>query len=167
MLVLGIDPGLCRTGYGLLSRRGRKIALVEAGVIRSDDEQPLEQRLLELHRGVAEVIAEFRPDAMAVEQLFSAYEHPRTAILMGHARGTVFLAAAQAGVPVTSYTPARIKKNLTGDGRADKERMQRAVAETLRLTAPLEPPDVADAIAAALCHLHFAKPLDLAAGFGI
>jgi crossover junction endodeoxyribonuclease RuvC len=155
VLVLGIDPGLRVTGYGLLRREGGKISLVEAGVIRSDEDEPLEKRLLEIHRGVSEVIAEFKPDAVAAEQLFSAYAHPRTAILMGHARGTVFLAAAQAGLPVTGYTPARIKKNLTGFGRAEKVQMQRAIQETLRLPAPPEPHDVADALAAALCHLHF------------
>jgi crossover junction endodeoxyribonuclease RuvC len=157
VILLGIDPGLRVTGYGVLSAEAGKIAVVEAGVVRSTDGRPMEKRLLELFTGIAEVIEEFRPHSIGVEQLYAAYRHPRTAILMGHARGAVFLAAARAGVPVVSYTPARIKKNLTGNGRADKSQMQRAVQAALKLRELPRPPDVADALAAALCHLHFLR----------
>lgn len=153
MLVLGIDPGLGCTGYGLLRTAGPRVEVVEAGALRTKPATPLPGRLRELHDGLAEVLAEFRPDAVAVEQLFSSYAHPRTAILMGHARGVIFLAAAQAGIPVAGYPPARVKKSLTGDGRAGKEQMQVAIQAALRLPAPPEPHDVADALAVALCHI--------------
>lgn len=156
-IVLGIDPGLSCTGYAVLAKEGDRVRLLEAGAIRSDDEQPLERRVMEIHQGVAEVIAEFRPESVAAEMLYSNYAHPRTAILMGHARGAVFLAAAQAGLSVTGYTPSRIKKNLTGHGHADKEQVQRAVVAALKLDRPPSPHDVSDAIAAALCHLHFLR----------
>jgi crossover junction endodeoxyribonuclease RuvC len=154
MILLGIDPGLRVTGYGVLSAEGPKVRVVEAGVVRSTDGRPLEKRLFELFTGVSEVLAEFKPHSIGVEQLYSSYRHPRTAILMGHARGAVFLAAAVAGIPVVGYTPARIKKNLTGNGRAEKAQMQRAVQAALNLPELPKPPDVADALAAALCHLH-------------
>jgi crossover junction endodeoxyribonuclease RuvC len=100
---------------------------------------------------------QFRPQAVAVEQLYAHYDHPRTAILMAHARGVVFLAAAQRGVPVISYNATRIKKTVTGNGRAPKDQVQRAVQRELGLAALPEPPDVADALAAALCHYYAFK----------
>jgi crossover junction endodeoxyribonuclease RuvC len=109
---------------------------------------------LELHEGIREVIAAFQPAAMALEQLFSTYQHPRTAILMGHARGVLCLSAAQAGIPVVHYSATRVKKLLTGAGRAPKEQVQRAIAGELRLKSAPEPHDVADACAVALCHFH-------------
>jgi crossover junction endodeoxyribonuclease RuvC len=104
---------------------------------------------------VADVIAALRPEVMALEQLYSHYARPRTAILMGHARGVICLAATQAGIPVVSYAATRIKKILTGAGRAPKGQMQRAIQFELGLAQLPEPPDVADALAAAVCHFHF------------
>jgi crossover junction endodeoxyribonuclease RuvC len=101
-----------------------------------------------------EILKEFRPQAMAVEQLYAHYDHPRTAILMAHARGVVFLGAAQHGVPVVSYNATRIKKTITGNGRAPKDQVQRTVQRELGLPRLPEPPDVADALAAALCHYY-------------
>jgi len=115
------------------------------------------ERLLSLYNGLVEVIEQYRPDVMAAEQLYAHYEHPRTAILMAHARGVIFLAAAQKGVPVTSYNATRIKKTVTGNGHASKEQVQRTVQRELGLAALPEPPDVADALAAALCHYYTQK----------
>jgi crossover junction endodeoxyribonuclease RuvC len=152
--VLGIDPALGTTGYGVLQCSGPATRLVDAGVIRVPRTATLELRLKELHDGVTELIQIHRPTALAIEQLYLHYERPTTAILMGHARGVIFLAAAQAGIPVTSYEPTKVKKLLTGNGRAPKSQMQLAVQQQLRLARPLDPPDVADALGIALCHAH-------------
>lgn len=153
MRILGIDPGLLRTGYGLIDTApvGRP-SLVEAGVIRAAVKQPLELRLKEIYDGLRDVMAEFKPDVAVVEQLFSTYAHPRTAILMGHARGVIFLTAAEADVPVESYAPNRIKQAVTNSGHADKRQVQRAVQTAFNLAKPPQPADVADALAIALCH---------------
>ena len=156
MRILGIDPGLERTGYGVVELPAGVGAprLVEAGVIRTARTDTLPRRLAEIQLGLASVIEEFKPQAMAVEELYSHYGHPRTAILMGHARGVALLAAAQAGVPVTSYGATHIKKALVGSGHAGKEQMQRAIQSHFGLKAPPQPADVADALAVALCHAH-------------
>jgi len=153
-IILGIDPALGTTGYGVLRATGRRVALVDAGIVRANRNHTLEERLRELFEGITEVIAQHAPQHFAMEQLYSHYERPRTAILMGHARGVICLAAAQAGVAVTSYEPTKVKKLLTGNGRAPKNQMQAAVQQQLRLAKPLEPADVADALAIALCHFH-------------
>lgn len=160
--VLGIDPGLNITGYGLLDFEGRTPRLVEAGVVRGKTRGSLTARLLEIHAGVAEVIARFRPHAMAIEELYSHYERPRTAILMGHARGVICLAAAQAGIGVTHYSATQVKNILTGAGRASKAQVQRAIQRELGLLQAPEPPDVADALAIALCHGHLKDKLTAA-----
>jgi crossover junction endodeoxyribonuclease RuvC len=152
MRVLGIDPGLQVTGYGLLASRGVRVRVAEAGVVRTDGGQSLAQRIRKIHGSVVGLVSDLRPDVIAVEELYSHYRHPVTAILMGHARGVVFLAAAEAGVDVVSYGATRIKKALTGHGRASKQQVQHMVQSTLRLKALPEPADVADALAVALCH---------------
>lgn len=152
--ILGIDPGLNITGYGVLEIAGGRVKLCEAGVVRGTTKGSISSRLEEIHAGVVDVIAALNPTAMAVEQLYSHYKHPRTAILMGHARGVICLAAAQAGIGVIHYSATQIKKVLTGDGRAPKSQMQRAVQRELQLPEPPDPPDVADALAAALCHYY-------------
>ena len=149
---MGVDPGLVATGYGVINASERQPSLIEAGVIRSRDKDPLEKKLLEIHRGMTEVIRDLAPVVVVVEELYSKYNHPRTAILMGHARGTIYVAAAATGIPVVSYAPTRIKKSLTGNGRASKEQMQRMVQQVFGLRQVPHPPDVADALAVALCH---------------
>ena len=157
MRILGIDPGLERTGYGVVETRDGApgtMRLLEAGIIRTSAKDALADRLAEIRSGLAAVFAEFRPDAVAVEELYSHYKHPRTAILMGHARGIALLAAAEAGVPVASYGATHIKKALVGSGHASKHQVQRAIQSHFGLRAPPEPADVADALAVALCHAH-------------
>lgn len=162
MRILGLDPGLQITGYGVLESTGAGPRVVEAGVIRPGEGSAadLAPRIARLYDGLIEVINAHQPSAVAVEQLYAHYEHPRTAILMGHARGVLLLAAAQRGIPVTSYAATAVKKTVTGHGRATKEQMQAAVTRELRLTLIPEPPDVADALAIALCHYHARKSLE-------
>jgi crossover junction endodeoxyribonuclease RuvC len=152
--VLGIDPGLNTTGYGVLELAVGGPKLCEAGIVRGHDRRSLTSRIAELFEGVVDVIDQLKPCAMALEQLYSHYQRPRTAILMGHARGVICLAAARAGVPVISYSATQVKKALTGNGRAKKDQMQRAVQQELKLKQLPEPPDVADALAIALCHYY-------------
>ena len=161
--ILGIDPGLHITGYGVLEVGADAPRLCEAGVIRGKARGPLDTRLLDIHQGVAEVIAAFHPTVMSLEQLYSHYQHPRTAILMGHARGVICLAAAEAGIPVASYAATQVKRILTGSGRAPKSQVQQAIRHELGLAQVPEPPDVADALAIALCHYYLKdKPIELA-----
>lgn len=155
--ILGIDPGLNVSGYGVIESTGTAIRLVEAGIVRTKARATLEERLGELHQALTEIIAALQPDVMALEQLFSHYERPRTAILMGHARGVICLAAQSAGIRVESFEPTRVKKLLTGSGRAPKSQMQMAVKLQLNLRTVPEPADVADALAIALCGHHFAR----------
>jgi crossover junction endodeoxyribonuclease RuvC len=153
--ILGLDPGLQTTGYGVLEVADRGPRVVEAGVIRSAegrDPADMAKRLKALYDGLCEVLDQWKPVAMAVEQLYAHYEHPRTAILMAHARGLFFLAGAQRNIPVMSYAATKVKKLITGSGRASKEQMQHAVARELGLAGPPEPHDVADALGIALCH---------------
>ncbi|MCP4581453.1 MAG: crossover junction endodeoxyribonuclease RuvC [candidate division Zixibacteria bacterium] len=153
-IYVGVDPGLGITGYGVLEYNGGKIALKEAGCIRTTRNLPLEQRLIEIYSGLSEVIEEFHPDEVVIEDLYSHYRHPKTAIIMGHARGAVFLSAAKSKVPVKSYGATMIKKSLTGNGRASKIQVQHMIKNKLGLKEIPEPPDVADALAAAMCHIN-------------
>src|SRR5688572_16302289 len=137
--ILGVDPGLNITGYGVLDFSARGPKLCEAGVVRGRSRKSLTDRLLEIHTGLAEVIATLQPTAMALEQLYSHYARPRTSILMGHARGVICLAAAQAGIPVMHYSATQIKKVLTGNGRAPKAQVQTAIQKELRLKQLPEP----------------------------
>ncbi|RJP22826.1 MAG: crossover junction endodeoxyribonuclease RuvC [Candidatus Abyssobacteria bacterium SURF_5] len=149
---MGIDPGLAATGYGIIETCGRVPSLIEAGVVRARAKDPLEKRLLDLFTGTTEIIAEFEPTVVVIEELYSTYAHPRTAIMMGHARGAIFTAAASRGLPVVSYASTRIKNSLTGHGRASKEQVQKMVQHAFGLPELPNPPDVADALAVALCH---------------
>ena len=152
--VLGVDPGLNRTGYAILERSVRAPVLREGGIIQSSPGLSLAERVLELGRGLRDIISEFKPQVLAIEQVFSTSQFPKTAILMAHARGALLYAAADAGIPVVDYTPTQIKRLLTGSGRASKEQIQHAIRQELRLEKLLEPNDVADAFAVALCHYH-------------
>jgi crossover junction endodeoxyribonuclease RuvC len=155
--ILGVDPGLQITGYAVLEIAARGPVVCEAGVIRTAEgrETPdMARRVLSLYNGLVEVVVQYRPNVMVVEQLYAHYQHPRTAILMAHARGVIFLSAAQHNIPVVSYNASRIKKTITGHGRASKEQVQYTILRELRLAQMPEPPDVADALAAALCHYY-------------
>jgi crossover junction endodeoxyribonuclease RuvC len=150
--VLGIDPGLRNTGYGVIDTLRGAYSAVEGGVVTTVTASPLEERLLTIYQDIRDVIEANKPDAMAVEDLHSRYVNLKTAIVMGHARGVVCMAAAEAGIPVFHYQPTMAKNVVTGSGRAGKDQIKRAVA------AHLEEPDaarnehVADAFAIAICH---------------
>lgn len=151
MFVLGIDPGLTRTGYGIV-RRGHPPLAVAAGVLRTSSDDPTERRLAELHADLAALIEEHHPTEMAVERVFTN-RNLHTAISVSRASGIALLAAAQAGIPVTEYTPTSVKLSVTGDGNADKRMVGEMVSRRLRLAGPPSPADAADALAIALCHL--------------
>ena len=152
--VLGIDPGLNVTGYGVIDFDGFKgVSVVEAGVLRGGSSKvEIGDRLSALHLRMNDVLESLKPDVVAVEKLFSHYERPQTAILMGHARGVLYLAAVLANLPVHSYAATQVKSVLTGNGRAPKTQMQDAVTRQLGLEEVPEPADVADALAIAMCH---------------
>ena len=151
--VLGIDPGLRLTGYGVVDLNDGALepTLVEAGVFRFDGKASIESRLVQLRQDLQELLDETRPDRMAVEKLFAHYNHPRTAILMGHARGVILMCGASAGLDIEHLGATEVKKSLTGHGHATKAQMQLSVQAQCRLAEPPSPPDVADAIAIALC----------------
>jgi len=154
---LGIDPGLNRTGYAVFERSSRGPVLCEGGVIRSTPKLSLAERVLEIGQGVREVLVQFQPSVMAIEQVFSTVQFPKTALLMAHARGAILFSAAEQNVPVVHYTARQIKRLLTGSGKATKDQMQHAIRNELRLKALLEPNDVADAAAVALCHYYISR----------
>lgn len=151
MKILGIDPGLQVCGYAVVEHKLLDTKLIEAGVFRTDGKRELAERLCQIADDIGQVLKTHKPDAVAVEQLYAHYKHPRTAILMGHARGVILQKAAEAGANVKDYAATRIKKSLTGHGRASKRQMQLSIQSVLGLPEPPEPADVADAIAIALC----------------
>lgn len=164
--LLGIDPGLNTTGYGVLDIGPRGPVVCEAGVVRSTARKTLSQRLHEIHHGIREVIESLQPETMALEELYSHYQRPKTAILMGHARGAICLAAANADIPVRHYPATQIKKVLTGNGRAPKSQMQLAIQHELQLAELPEPADVADALAIALCHYYLHRQQEVLGNAG-
>ena len=156
-VICGIDPGLGTTGYAIIradgsaSRGPSGAVVIDAGVCRFDRKESLSQRLLAIENDIAAILDEHHPHIVAVEQLYAHYNHPRTAILMGHARGVILLAAARRDIDMQSYAATQVKRYLTGRGRADKAQVQRAVQVALGLPTLPDPPDVADALAIALC----------------
>lgn len=167
MRVLGIDPGLGCTGYAVVDQEaaGGAARLVEAGAIRSNEKAPLAERLVQLHREVAGVIDEFGPAALALEDLYTEYRFPRTALLMAHARGAICLAAGQRGVPVWSYPARQVKVAVVGHGAASKEQVQAMVTRVFNLPRVPTPNDVADAMAIALtAHRRGPEPVLAALG---
>lgn len=151
MRILGIDPGLRLTGYGVVDFKLLHAELVSGGVIRLTPKATLPQRLLELETELEALFDEYKPDVCAVEQLYAHYAHPRTAILMGHARGVILLVAQRRGVRLEQYAANRIKQAVVGHGHAGKSQVQRAIQIRWNLKSLPEPPDVADALAVALC----------------
>lgn len=155
MFVLGIDPGLSTTGYGLVEG-GPKPRAVSAGVIRTDPNTTIELRLADLYEGLTRVIADTTPDVAAIETVFTN-RNLQTAISVGRASGVAMLAAAESRVPVHEYVPTAVKAAVTGDGAAGKKQVQRMVAMLLGLGEPPKPADAADALAIAICHLRSAR----------
>jgi crossover junction endodeoxyribonuclease RuvC len=165
MFVLGIDPGLSVTGYGLVTARGVGFQAVAAGAIRTSPAMEDAPRLAELFADLEALLAEYRPDEMALEQVF-VNRNLQTATAVGRAVGVALLAGARAGVPVFEYTPSAVKMAVTGSGDAAKDRVQALVARRLGLSAAPRPADAADALAVAICHLQSAGLRRAVAGAG-
>jgi crossover junction endodeoxyribonuclease RuvC len=151
--VFGIDPGSERTGYGCVETDGRHHRIVVCGAITGPAVASFPEKLLRIHQCLAKLLAECRPDSVAIENLFFA-TNVRSALKLGHARGVAMLAAVEAGLPVAEYTPAEIKRAVVGHGRAEKHQVQHMVKLMLDLPAVPSPHDAADALAVAICHVH-------------
>jgi crossover junction endodeoxyribonuclease RuvC len=151
--VFGIDPGSARTGYGCVETDGSRHRIITCGAIGISASASFPDKLFEIHRRLAELLAECEPEAVAIESVFFS-TNARSALKLGHARGVAVLAAVQAGLPVAEYTPAEIKRAVVGYGRADKPQVQHMVKLLLGLAALPSPHDAADALAVALCHLN-------------
>jgi crossover junction endodeoxyribonuclease RuvC len=157
MRVLGVDPALRVTGYGVVELRDRRVILVEAGVISPRAKDSLEKRLRALHDGMVEVLAATQPDVVVIEELYATYKNPLTAILMGHARGVLCLAGAQAGTPVQTMAHAHVKRALVGSGNASKDQVNAMVMRLLALRKSPSPNDVSDALAIALAYINLTE----------
>jgi crossover junction endodeoxyribonuclease RuvC len=165
MLVVGIDPGTASTGFGVVRGTGSRYQALREGVIATRPGVALELRLAQIHAQIGELLDEFRPDALAIEELYFG-ANVRTAFAVGQARGVVLLAAGQRGVPSRSYTPQQVKGAVCGNGRADKDQVGRMVARLLGLAAPPAPDHAADALAVAICDLNRAPLADALAAAG-
>jgi crossover junction endodeoxyribonuclease RuvC len=160
MIVLGIDPGLANTGYGVVARRDGRMVALDGGVIRTRGEAPHERRLAEIHAAVDALLLEHEPDAVALEELYFG-QNVRTALAVGQARGVVMLAAGQRAVPCAGYTPQQVKSAVCGSGRAEKSQVARMVQALLDLPEEPRPDHAADALAVAICHANCA-PMSIA-----
>ena len=152
MRIIGIDPGLDTTGYGIIEDNNERFKLLEAGIIQTSSSRPIQDRLKKLYRAINELIKKFRPNTLVIEKLYSHYKHPVTALLMGHSRGVVCLASGEKDIPLISYPAKRIRKAITGNGNASKEQVQRMVQNIMGLKQTNIPSDVTDALAAAIAH---------------
>jgi crossover junction endodeoxyribonuclease RuvC len=162
MVVLGIDPGTASTGFGVVEGVGSRLRSLDGGVIATAAGVPLERRLADIHARVGELLDEYAPDAVAIEELYFG-ANARTAFAVGQARGVVLLAAGQRGIPTRSYTPQQVKGAVCGSGRADKGQVARMVAQLLGLPELPHPDHASDALAVAICDVNRA-PLARAVG---
>ena len=161
--MLGVDPGLASTGYGVVERRGGRLLACDGGVIETSAELPQERRLAAIHAAVEGLLDEHQPDALALEQLYFG-QNVKTAFAVGQARGAVMLAAGQRELRCFSYTPQEVKGAVCGNGRAQKEQVARMVAALLSLPEPPRPDHAADALAVAVCHVNRAPLAQALAG---
>jgi crossover junction endodeoxyribonuclease RuvC len=157
MRILGIDPALRTTGYGVIESTRAHVRLIEAGIVAPRIGATLENRLRELHAGITDVIEQTQPESIVIEELYTSYRNPSTAVLMAHARGVLCLAAAQAGVAVHTLGHARVKRALVGSGSARKGQVNAMVMHLLGLRTAPKPDDVSDALALALAFLNIAS----------
>jgi crossover junction endodeoxyribonuclease RuvC len=151
MIIMGIDPGFAITGYGIVKYEGNRFASIDYGAVTTDSSMELPKRMLLLYNGLTDIIKEFRPEAIAIEELFFN-KNTKTALNVGHGRGVAVLAAAQSGIDVFEYTPLQVKQAVVGYGRAEKAQVQQMIKVILNLSEIPKPDDVADALAVAVCH---------------
>lgn len=159
MLILGIDPGLKTTGYGVIEKRRNSFKLIEAGILETTSRDSIEDRLKKIYDALFDIIKEHKPKVLVLEKLYSHYKHPVTAILMGHARGVVCLAAGECRIPVISYPVKRVKQAISGNGNASKIQIQGVVSDLLGLREHIKYSDVADALALAIAYTYMEKQL--------
>jgi len=157
MRILGIDPGLKITGYGVIDFKERSCVIVEAGIISTESRQPLPERLQKIYLCLLDLINELKPETVVLEKLYAHYRHPATAFLLGHARGVISLACAQKKIILVEYSATRVKKAILGRGHASKDQIQRMVMHLLSLKTLPKYTDVTDALALALCHTHILR----------
>ena len=155
MVVLGIDPGFATVGYGVVRKQGNKLEKIQYGTITTKAGKAFETRLCEIYADLNTLIDTFKPDAMAVEELFFN-TNVKTAISVAHARGIILLAGALKNLPVYEYTPLQVKQAVVGYGRAEKQQVMEMTRQMLGLANVPKPDDAADALAIAICHLHTA-----------
>jgi crossover junction endodeoxyribonuclease RuvC len=160
VIVLGVDPGTAVTGYAFLEERGGKIAVLEYGVVRSRASDPLPRRLEKIHRELGVLIETYAPKVLALESIFLA-KFPQSALILGHARGAIMVAAQSRGVPVEEYAPRLVKKAAVGRGGASKDQVAALMQSHLKLRDLPKPADAADALAVAFCHLLHARVKDV------
>jgi crossover junction endodeoxyribonuclease RuvC len=153
MIIMGIDPGLAITGFGVINHISGQMTVIQYGVIRTESNTPLPERLVKIQEGVCTLIQQYKPDAVAVEELFFN-TNAKSAFLVGQARGVAVVTASAAGLPVFEYTPLQVKQGVVGYGRADKNQVQQMVKILLKLKDIPRPDDAADGLAIALCHAH-------------
>ncbi len=156
MRIIGIDPGYALLGYGLVDSNNYKLEVVDYGVISTASRMPFEQRLLAIYNGTQQLLRRYKPDAMAIEELFFS-RNTTTAISTAEARGVVILAAAQENIPMYEYKPSQVKNAVTGYGQADKKQVQFMVKTLLKLKEIPKPDDAADALAVAIAHANHGK----------
>ncbi|MFC1807741.1 crossover junction endodeoxyribonuclease RuvC [Candidatus Omnitrophota bacterium] len=157
MRILGIDPGLDITGYGVIDDKGGNPVLIEAGIIRSSSKDPFTDRLHSIYYQIDDLIKQAKPDLCAIEQLYSHYKHPMTAILMGHARGVVLLCCRNSNIEIVGYPAKTVKRAVTGNGNASKMQVKRVVQGYFNIKDNENPVDVTDALALGLTHIYHAK----------
>ena len=155
MRILGIDPGLGTTGYGIIEEKN--FQLVEAGIIKTRANTPIQSRLKKIFDSLTEIIKEHKPGVLVLEKIYSHYRHPTTAILMGHARAAACLASGIHKIRLVNYPPTKIKKTITGNGHASKQQVQRMVQNILKLKDPPQPLDVSDALAMAISYCYMER----------
>ncbi len=156
MRILGIDPGLNTTGYGLIEGKGLIISLIEAGYIRTSPKDDDGQRLQHIYKGINKLIHKLKPEVMVLEKLYAHAQYPTTAYVLGHARGMICLAAKQNNIPLVEYPATRIKKAVTGKGHASKSQMQHMIQSILALKSLPKPADVSDALSISIAHSYMA-----------
>ncbi|MDD5255027.1 MAG: crossover junction endodeoxyribonuclease RuvC [Candidatus Omnitrophica bacterium] len=157
MRILGVDPALTVTGYGVIDAEGKNLALLEAGIIKTSPRQPIHLRLGKIHQAVLRLISDTKPEVMVLEKLYAHSRHPTTAFILGQARGVICLTCAQQGIPLVEYGATRVKKAITGRGLASKHQIQRMVTGVLSLGKVPSYTDVTDALALAIAHSYIMR----------
>ena len=157
MVILGIDPALAITGYGVIDASNNNLSLLEAGIVSTSVRDNVPRRLDKIYRAMIKLISDTKPDVMVLEKLYAHYRHPTTAYLLGQARGVICLACATKNIPLVEYAATRVKKAIVGRGLASKNQVQRMVANTLRLSSLPRYSDVTDALALAIAHSYMVR----------